>query len=960
MILYPGAKPPHYWPVQREHPLARGLVFCSWFTEGAGARVTDVSHNGLHGVMNGFAPATTIVVSGGSGGNAAYNQTYTPSGSYDGQPKYVSADSNYWCVFDGMMNWTWALMPANGMPMWDAVAYNNDSSAPTAGSWSAGFSVVAGDVLPGPWFADGGGSLQFGGSDYVLLGTDSRLNPTAGLTLFVIFKPSLLNSTWRDVISRWDTVGGVNQRTYSFGISNTNTLYATLSSNGSTQDVLFVGNQALSTTAWWVGAVTWDGTTARSYLGQLNGTWYGLQNSGSLSAIKASADTRTAIGASVGRSGDPVGVNHSFHGLMSMAGIWSRALSADEVRLVTEQPSILATPYHAPRYWWGADAGVPAWQTADAGAAELEIEALGVSASMGAAGQTAEVGAAELEIEAFGVQGLLYKQFAQVGTAELEIEALGAVCIQWDSTETAGEQWQAVAEMADGTIWVGLQPDETTPRPALRRWRESGRTRLLEQGERTLAEVTGETWAVPLPAIATAVVRVHPAGWALAWQTDQAVITDEPEPTGGVWTWRRGHAPSEYAIQTTRPPSASGKWLLWRYNGSNNWTQRAVIAGRHAQNLEIVAHQGEVWVVEQGHMDAGARRAYRLSGRTLAPLGAAVWPRWLVNWADFGGYCAWYRGRWWGLGSVDGQWGVADHDGQRLRRQSPRGMVDGLHIAETAASRERMEILWNLPAGDDETPSNNWVTWLTWRNQQGQTMPSRELSITSVTAGNGGKIWATGRRWPITGTQQPSRVYIIYTVPLGGLRLEQVELHAGQSASAEPLRVETATLWAIRSEQPLRLAGVELHAGESESEEPLRLESVAIEAGRSASAEPLRVESTAVWASGVVRRLLVEEARLYAHPQNVLPEGWGVRYLVSIDAGIANAVRCVVSKGEGAMEGYVRSDLEHLDPANLDSYQRLPLGPGVELERWGETIRVALAKPEETQVDGVQVVLRRE
>jgi hypothetical protein len=938
MIWHPSAKPPYYWPVERENPLARGLVFCSWFGEGAGLRLGDVSGQGLHGVMTGFAPATTIVVSGGSGGNAVYNQEYTPSGSYGGKPKYVSADSNYWCVFDDMMSWAWVLMPADAMP-WEAVASNNDSSAPTAGSWSAGFSVVAGDALPGPWFADGGGCLRFGGSDRVEV-PDSALFDSGPLTVMARVRPTTLSS-FQNILAKTQTLG----TTEDFGLI--------LQANGT-----WVFQTGVN--GGWVGSLA-NGTWA-TIAGVTDGTdQYTYQDGQYLATTTGSHTYLSEAPFNIGCSQYPGSPTRHFVGDIAFVAVWARALTAAEVRLVTEQPAVLAvSQYRSISHLLGGGGGGD--QVAEPGTAALEIEALGVSGSVEAAGQTAAAGTAELEIEAFGATGALYLQVARPGTAALEIEALGASGSQWDGTETVGETWLAVAEMADGTVWVGLRPDSAAPRPVLRRWRESSRERIHAQGERVLAELRGETWAVPLPASAAEVRRVHPAGWALAWQPSDDM--EQEQPGGGIlgqpWTWGRGPSgQGEYEIQPVAP--IVGTWALWEYEGSNTWTQRAVCGGAWAQEMEIVVHQGEVWVVEQGRMAIGERAAYRLSGRTLVRLRWALWPRWLVQWAELGGRAAWYRGRWWGLGQdEEGQWGVCDHDGQRVRRQSPRELVASEQTAAVASSRERLEMLWNLPAGDEETPGNNWATWLSWRNQQGTAWTSRELLMTNLTAGKSGKTWATGRRWPISGSLQPYRVYLIYTVPVEGLRLESVELHAGASESAEALRLEAVTIWAIRSEQALRLEGVALHAGASESAEALRLEAVTLEAGASESEEALRLESMALYATGVVRRVLVEEAALYAHRQHILPEGWGIRFLVSHDTTLANAVRCVISSAGGELRGYVRSDLEHIDPRDLDSYEPLVIGPGAELGRWGETIRVALAKPEGTVVDGAQVVLRRE
>ena len=156
----PAPRPEYNTPLDSANALNADVVFATWFGEDPAddTVLTDVSGNDYHGTLSGLEPGYEITVAGGTGDNAVYNQSYIASGTYgwmDPKPKYVSADGNYWCVYDDDMMSVWVLMPANGWPDMDAVAYNNDQDNPWEGAWNNSFTVTQGDLQPGPWEEDG-------------------------------------------------------------------------------------------------------------------------------------------------------------------------------------------------------------------------------------------------------------------------------------------------------------------------------------------------------------------------------------------------------------------------------------------------------------------------------------------------------------------------------------------------------------------------------------------------------------------------------------------------------------------------------------------------------------------------------------------------------------------------------------------------------------------------------------
>ena len=173
-----------------------------------------------------------------------------------------------------------------------------------------------------------GKSLDFDGTDdFVNLGSASNLNPTSSITLSAWIRIDGGNNTYRDIISRWDSAGGVNERTYIIGVNNSNALYFAISSDGTDGGASIATDPATATTDTWLHVLgTWDGTTMRLYKNGVE-VATALQN-----AMMSSPNTRTGIGATIGRAGDSQ--VSLFNGAVDDVRLYNRALSASEALLL--------------------------------------------------------------------------------------------------------------------------------------------------------------------------------------------------------------------------------------------------------------------------------------------------------------------------------------------------------------------------------------------------------------------------------------------------------------------------------------------------------------------------------------------------------------------------------------------------------------------------------------------------
>lgn len=186
------------------------------------------------------------------------------------------------------------------------------------------------------WTPDGkvGGAYEFNGRDsYMDAGKSTNLNPREALTLAVWVKPDRRvrsGTGFGSVIIRWDTMGGVNERTYLLGMDQAmSVMRARVSSDGTEGGVAQpMGSTLAGNETWCHFACVWDGAQVSLFRDGER------VDSVPCAGIKISPSTRTGIGAAIGRSGDP-SISH-FCGAIDEVMIWNRALSPEEVKRLYE------------------------------------------------------------------------------------------------------------------------------------------------------------------------------------------------------------------------------------------------------------------------------------------------------------------------------------------------------------------------------------------------------------------------------------------------------------------------------------------------------------------------------------------------------------------------------------------------------------------------------------------------
>lgn len=175
----PASKPTSGSSLNASNPY--GITVAWFLNENTGTTATDAGTNALVGTLTNMDPEHEMIVTGGTGGNAAYNQTYSPSGSEYGKPKYVSADNNYklsfWYGMDPEMDGAWYLWPVAAYDPWmDSYASTKAGNvAAEGGTYSNSFAVAEGDAGPDAWFDRGLHFVDDGSRDHVLVTSPTPL-----------------------------------------------------------------------------------------------------------------------------------------------------------------------------------------------------------------------------------------------------------------------------------------------------------------------------------------------------------------------------------------------------------------------------------------------------------------------------------------------------------------------------------------------------------------------------------------------------------------------------------------------------------------------------------------------------------------------------------------------------------------------------------------------------------------
>jgi len=168
-----------------------------------------------------------------------------------------------------------------------------------------------------------GGSLTFDGTnDYVNLGTATSLGFSAVRTISCWTKITVIGG---HILSMWDLVGGVNQRTFIIGSnSGSSKFFSYWSPNGVSDGTVLSDTSTISLNTWYNLTIIYRSGVRELWV---NGA---LVSSLSQATIYTSASTnRLGFGASIGRSSDtPIAFSN---GGGASVQLYNRALTASEV-----------------------------------------------------------------------------------------------------------------------------------------------------------------------------------------------------------------------------------------------------------------------------------------------------------------------------------------------------------------------------------------------------------------------------------------------------------------------------------------------------------------------------------------------------------------------------------------------------------------------------------------------------
>jgi hypothetical protein len=137
--------------------------------------------------------------------------------------------------------------------------------------------------------------------------------------------PTAVSGYYRDIFTKWDMIGGLDQRSYGTGIVPDGTFAFTLCPDGTTRTVVINSANAVPVNQWTHFVDTYDGSAVRMYL---NG---GLQAETAYNQGIFPGNGAISIGATVG-GGAPGQFISPFKGKIDEISVYNRALTSDEVQ----------------------------------------------------------------------------------------------------------------------------------------------------------------------------------------------------------------------------------------------------------------------------------------------------------------------------------------------------------------------------------------------------------------------------------------------------------------------------------------------------------------------------------------------------------------------------------------------------------------------------------------------------
>lgn len=203
-----------------------------------------------------------------------------------------------------------------------------------------------------------------GTSAHIRIPDSPSLHFSNAMTIEGWIYPTAVGGAYHDILTKWDIISGIDQRSYGTGIVPDGTLAFTLCPYGTVSTVIIQSTNVIPANQWTHFVDTYDGSTVKIYI---NGV---LQVEAAYSLGIFQGTDAVGIGASVG-GGTPNQFLSPFGGKIDEISLYNRALSAGEVqalynagsagkcvaRACTSPPSGLVS-------WWrgegtGSDAAGP-------------------------------------------------------------------------------------------------------------------------------------------------------------------------------------------------------------------------------------------------------------------------------------------------------------------------------------------------------------------------------------------------------------------------------------------------------------------------------------------------------------------------------------------------------------------------------------------------------------------------
>jgi hypothetical protein len=202
----------------------------------------------------------------------------------------------------------------------------NRKSYPTTGTTWTDLSGRGnnGTLTNGPTYSSAnGGSIVFDGvNDYVDLGTATSLGFSAVRTISCWTKITVIGG---HILSMWDLVGGVDQRTFIIAPDSGSSKFISLwSPDGGSDGTILYDTSTISLNTWYNLTIIYRSGVRELWV---NGA---LVSSLSQATIYTSASTnRLGLGAAIGRSSDtPIAF---LNGNTAQVSLYNRALTATEI-----------------------------------------------------------------------------------------------------------------------------------------------------------------------------------------------------------------------------------------------------------------------------------------------------------------------------------------------------------------------------------------------------------------------------------------------------------------------------------------------------------------------------------------------------------------------------------------------------------------------------------------------------